>query len=80
MTANAKQQVLPSGPPKYLILGHLPDFLRDKLGLPSHCAALSGDVVQLRIGEPMMALRPKNGILMPVQQCDLCSLTSRSIE
>lgn len=44
------------GPPAYPLLGHLPDFLRDKLGFLSQCAAQYGDVVKLKIGRPTFLL------------------------
>ena len=49
-------QTAPSGPWGYPLLGHLPDFLRDKLGFLSCCAAEYGDVVKLKIGEPTFML------------------------
>ena len=49
-------QTAPSGPWGYPLLGHLPDFLRDKLGFLSRCAAQYGDVVKLKIGEPTFML------------------------
>jgi cytochrome P450 len=45
-----------AGPRGYPLLGHLPDFLRDKLGFLSRCAARYGDVVKLKIGEPTFLL------------------------
>jgi cytochrome P450 len=39
------------GPPGYPLLGHLPGFLRDKIGFLSRCADTYGDVVRLRLGE-----------------------------
>ena len=39
-----------SGPPGYPLLGHLPHFLRDRLGFLSRCAREYGDVVKLHIG------------------------------
>jgi len=41
----------PSGPRGYPILGHIPDFLRDRLGFLSRCGAQYGDVVKLKIVE-----------------------------
>jgi cytochrome P450 len=38
------------GPPAYPVLGHLPHFLRDRLGFLSRCARDYGEVVKLRIG------------------------------
>ena len=37
-------------------MGHLPEFLYDKLGFLSRCAAQYGDVVKLKIGEPTFLL------------------------
>lgn len=45
-----------SGPKSYPLVGHLPDFLRDKLGFLSRCAAAYGDVTTLHIGEPTFLL------------------------
>ena len=45
-----------SGPKSYPIVGHLPDFLRDKLGFLSSCAVQYGDVVKLKIGEQTFLL------------------------
>lgn len=44
------------GPRGYPFVGHFPEFLRDKLGFLSHCAAQYGDVVRLKIGRPMFLL------------------------
>lgn len=52
----ATPRILPSGPRAYPVLGHLPGFLRDKLGFLSRCAAEYGDVVKLKIGEPTFLL------------------------
>ena len=46
----------PSGPRGYPILGHIPGFLRDRLGFLSRCAADYGDVVKLKIGETTFLL------------------------
>lgn len=40
----------PSGPPAYPLLGHLADFLPDKLGFLQRCVNGYGDVVRLKIG------------------------------
>jgi cytochrome P450 len=40
-----------SGPAAYPMVGHVPQFLRDRLGFLSRCAARYGDVVELKIGE-----------------------------
>ena len=50
------KRTVPSGPRGYPVVGHLPDFLRDKLGFLSRCAAEYGDVVKLEIGEPTFLL------------------------
>jgi cytochrome P450 len=51
-----------SGPKGYSLVGHLPDFLRDKLGFLSRCAARYGDVVKLQIGEPTFLLNNPDDI------------------
>jgi cytochrome P450 len=56
MMSRDKTLTAPFGPAGYPILGHLPDFLRDKLGFLSRCAAQYGEVVKLRIGEPTFLL------------------------
>jgi len=50
------------GPRGYPLVGHLPEFLRDKLGFLSRCAAQYGDVVKLHIGEPTFLLNNPNDI------------------
>ena len=45
-----------SAPKSYPFVGHLPAFLRDKLGFLSRCAAQYGEVVKLNIGEPTYLL------------------------
>jgi len=45
-----------AGPPGYPIVGHLPHFLRDRLGFLSRCAREYGEVVKLRIGSPTYLL------------------------
>ena len=62
MTSIATGQTMPVGSPGYLILGHLPDFLHDKLGFLSTCAANYGDVVLLKIGEPTFLLNNPDDI------------------
>ena len=47
---------LAPGPRGYPLVGHLPDFLWDKLGFLSRCEAQYGDVVKLKIGEPTFLL------------------------
>lgn len=42
----------PIAPPAWPLLGHLPDFLRDRLAFLRKCSTEYGDVVPLRIGEP----------------------------
>ena len=44
------------GPEAYPIVGHVPEFLRDRLGFLSRCAARYGDVVKLKIGEHVYLL------------------------
>jgi cytochrome P450 len=46
----AKDKVPASGPSGYPVVGHLPHFLRDKLGFLVSCAGNHPDVVQLKIG------------------------------
>jgi cytochrome P450 len=48
--SNDKSPKEPSGPRGYPIIGHIPGFLRDRLGFLSRCAAEYGDVVKLKIG------------------------------
>ncbi len=54
------QATLPDGtsdsPPAYPLVGHLPVFLRDKLGFLLKSAATCGDCVRLQIGEPTYLL------------------------
>jgi len=45
-----------AGPHPWPLLGHIPQFLVDKLGFLSRCAARYGDVVRLHIGEPTLLL------------------------
>ncbi len=40
----------PEAPPGYLLLGYVPQFLRDRLGFLLRCAGEYGDVVRLNIG------------------------------
>jgi len=54
--SNDKSPNEPSGPRGYPILGHIPGFLRDRLGFLSRCAADFGDVVKLKIGETTFLL------------------------
>jgi cytochrome P450 len=54
--SNDKSRKEPSGPRGYPILGHVPGFLRDRLGFLSRCAAEYGDVVKLKIGETTFLL------------------------
>ena len=62
MSHVAVRQRAPQGPPGYPILGHIPAFLRDRLGFLSSCAAEYGDVVKLRIGEPTFLLNNPDDI------------------
>jgi cytochrome P450 len=54
--SHQKPQTVPSGPWGYPLLGHLPEFLHDRLGFLTRCAAQYGDVVKLKIGEPTFLL------------------------
>ncbi len=50
-----------SGPLGYPVLGHIPQFLSDKLGFLMKCAQGYGDVVKLKIGEPTyLILHPED--------------------
>lgn len=51
-----------SGPRGYFLVGHLPGFLRDKLGFLSRCAAQYGNAVKLQIGEPTFLLNDPEDI------------------
>jgi cytochrome P450 len=62
MNAFGKSGDTASGPKGYPLVGHLPDFLRDKLGFLSRCAAQYGDVVKLKIGEPTFLLNNPDDI------------------
>ncbi len=62
MTSRPKTLTKPFGPAGYPIVGHLPDFLSDKLGFLSRCAAEYGDVVKLKIGEPTFLLNNPDDI------------------
>ena len=53
---------IPPGPSGYPFVGHLPDFLRDKLGFFSRCVAQYGDVVKLKIGKPTFLLNSSDDI------------------
>jgi cytochrome P450 len=46
-----------TGPSGYPVVGHLPPFLRDKLGFLVRCAADHADVVQLKIGAATFLLK-----------------------
>jgi cytochrome P450 len=50
------------GPAGYPLVGNLPEFLYDKLGFLSCCAATYGDVIKLRIGEPTFLLNNPDDI------------------
>ena len=56
---SAAKMVSPKGLP---LLGHLPQFLRDKLGFLSRCAAGGADAVALRIGAPTLLLNSPEDI------------------
>lgn len=56
MNAFGKSGDTTPGPKGYPFVGHLPDFMRDKLGFLSGCAVQYGDVVKLKIGEPTFLL------------------------
>ena len=56
MNAFGKSGNTTPGPKGYPFVGHLPDFMRDKLGFLSGCAVQYGDVVKLKIGEPTFLL------------------------
>ena len=62
MNAFGKSRDTVSGPKGYPLVGHLPDFLRDKLGFLSRCSAQYGDVVKLNIGEPTFLLNNPDDI------------------
>ncbi|MBK5298867.1 MAG: cytochrome P450 [Vicinamibacteria bacterium] len=47
---------LSAGPAGLPLVGHLPAYLRDRLGFLVRCAAEYGDVVRLRIGTPTLLL------------------------
>src|SRR4051812_13799907 len=40
----------PPGPKGHLLLGSLPDYMRDSLGFMTRCAREYGDVVRIRLG------------------------------
>jgi cytochrome P450 len=62
MNTFRRDETVASGPKGYPLVGHLPDFLRDKLGFLSRCAAQYGDVVKLEIGEPTFLLNNPSDI------------------
>jgi cytochrome P450 len=62
MSQAASRQDAPLGPPGYPLIGHVPAFLRDRLGFLSNCAANYGDVVKLKIGEPTFLLNDPSDI------------------
>ncbi|HYN88503.1 MAG TPA: cytochrome P450 [Ardenticatenaceae bacterium] len=53
---------IPTGPRAYPLVGHLLDFLPDKLGFLLRCAAEYGDVVRLRLGSPAYLLNDPEDI------------------
>jgi cytochrome P450 len=62
MNTFGKGRDVASGPKGYPLVGHLPHFLRDKLGFLSRCAAQYGEVVKLNIGEPTILLNNPDDI------------------
>lgn len=44
-------------PRRWPLIGHLPSFVRDKLGFLDACAATAGDVVQVDLGGPTAILK-----------------------
>ena len=62
MNAIGKTRDGVSGPKSYPLVGHVPAFLRDKLGFLSRCAAQYGEVVKLNIGEPTFLLNNPDDI------------------
>ncbi len=51
MSDSSQTRPIARGPAGYPLVGNLPEFLYDKLGFLSRCAATYGDVIKLRIGE-----------------------------
>ena len=49
-------------PPAWPIVGHAPDFARDKLGFLRRCQENYGDVVQVKIGRPVWLLNDPDDV------------------
>ncbi|HEX7765948.1 MAG TPA: hypothetical protein VF443_04505, partial [Nitrospira sp.] len=62
MSDSSKTRSIARGPAGYPLVGNLPEFLYDKLGFLSRCAATYGDVIKLRIGEPTFLLNNPDDI------------------
>lgn len=62
MSDNSQARTIARGPAGYPLVGNLPEFLYDKLGFLSRCAATYGDVIKLRIGEPTFLLNTPDDI------------------
>jgi cytochrome P450 len=52
----------PPGPTAWPLVGHLPPYLRDKLGFLTQCVERYGDVVRLHMGEPTYLLNDPTDI------------------
>ncbi len=62
MSDSSQTRTIARGPAGYPLVGNLPEFLYDKLGFLSRCAATYGDVIKLRIGEPTFLLNNPDDI------------------
>ena len=62
MSDSSQTRPIARGPAGYPLVGNLPEFLYDKLGFLSRCAATYGDVIKLRIGEPTFLLNNPDDI------------------
>lgn len=62
MSDSSKARSIARGPAGYPLVGNLPEFLYDKLGFLSRCAATYGDVIKLRLGEPTFLLNTPDDI------------------
>lgn len=62
MSDSSQTRPIVRGPAGYPLVGNLPEFLYDKLGFLSRCAATYGDVIKLRIGEPTFLLNNPDDI------------------
>lgn len=62
MDERTKAKCVARGPAGYPLVGNLPEFLCDKLGFLSRCAATYGDVIKLKIGEPTFLLNHPDDI------------------